>query len=245
MLTSLLPGFRHLRTPFTVGAIVAFEWWAIIGDGIPKPGQAHGFLQRIYSLAEFAGRPLVTAAIGFAVYLVGNALTLKSWQAMRLVHTLSRVLPASTLASESTVQLYQLARKAFENRGLTDVVEVRRMLHEMRAELISIRMHLTANHVDVYLEHDRLDSEAEFRFNVAVHLVIVWCVLAVQWSPWFIAGFALTAILYHDGLIALREANAILVQSVASGIVTSQVYERERERDREHNTEHNTPSSAA
>ncbi|MFE9503792.1 hypothetical protein ACFYO6_14880 [Streptomyces anthocyanicus] len=234
MFTSLLPGFRHFRTPFTVGAIVAFEWWAILGERIPKPGQAHGFLQRVYSLAEFAGRPVVAAAIAFTLYLVGNVLTLKSWQAMRLVHTLSRVLPAPIFSSESIAQLHQLIRKAFDRRGMTDVAELRRVVREMQAELISIRMHLTANHVDVYLEHDRLDSEAEFRFNVAVHLVTVWCVLSVLWSPWFFIGFALTAILYHDGLISLRDANAILVQSVVSGLVTSQVYEREIQRDREH-----------
>ncbi|MFG2158259.1 hypothetical protein [Streptomyces olivaceus] len=234
MFANLLPGFRHFRTPFAVGTIVAFEWWVIVGDLIPKPSQAHGFLQRLYSLAEFAGRPLVTAAIGFTLYLVGNAMTLKSWQAMRLVHALSRVLPAPTISAESTGQLLQIVRKAFEKRGASDIAQIRQVVREMQAELIDIRMHLTANHVEVYLEHDRLDSEAEFRFNIAVHLVNVWCVLAVVWSPWFIAGFVLTAILYHDAVIALREANAILVQSVVSGIVTSRVYEREIQRDREY-----------
>ncbi|THA98840.1 hypothetical protein E6R61_05705 [Streptomyces sp. LRa12] len=233
MFASLLPGFRHFRTPFTVGAIVAFELWVNFGEEIPKPGEANGLLQRIYSLSEFAGRPIVAAVVGFLLYMLGDTLRVTSDIAMRVAKRTGIYAISSDLSSDSTYQLVQFVQTAFVQRETPDIDVAHQLAFEMQREFGDIRMRLTADHADIYIEHDRLDSEAEFRFNVAAHSLVLWCVLVDHWSPWFLVGFIVTARLYQNGLRALRDANAILVQSVVSGVVTSRVYERERQRDEE------------
>ncbi|WP_158708307.1 hypothetical protein [Streptomyces sp. NRRL S-455] len=231
MLTSLLPGLRHFRTPFAVGALLAFQIWLAIGGEIPSPGEAHGVLRRVYSLGELAGKPIVTAVVAFALYLLGDILKLTTGQAVFIGALFRRSIFMPVTPGEFK-QLARFSMTALQERGLHDDVETVSVLaRAIMGEFPEVRMRLTASHADVYLENDRLDSEAEFRFNMALFSASLWIVSAVTWSPWFLFGLIASAILYDNGLRALRDANAILVQAIVSGIVTSRIYELELQMD--------------
>ncbi|MGW3551067.1 hypothetical protein ACWDLL_09395 [Streptomyces griseoincarnatus] len=235
MLTSLLPGFRHLRTPFVAGVLVTFQFWTLYGGLIPGPREASGFLKRLYALGELAGRPITTAAIAFLIYVAGQCVTVTMDMAIGISRVFKR--PLMFLSPDTRYQLVEIARTAFDGQDAPNPDAVAELARNMRIDFANVRMRLIAEHLDVYLEYDRIESEAEFRFNIAVHSVGVWVVLASQWSAWFLAGFVLSVVIFRVGVLTLRAANALIVQSLESGIVTSQVYELARQRVNENSEE--------
>ncbi|PKV85084.1 hypothetical protein [Streptomyces sp. TLI_146] len=227
MLTSLLPGFRHLRTPFAVGALFTFTFWIWRGASIPTHNEMHGFPGRLYSLAELAGRPITTAVLAFVVYVIGDILKLSTDQ-------LSILNKSPHLSLVNYFDLRRFARSAFEKRaphgepsGLVDSL-TRKIFEDGFSE---IRMRLIVSHLDLYLEHDRTESEGEFRANVAVFSALLWITLAFKWSPLFAVGLLASAMLLVNGLRTLTDANKIIVQALISGVVTSRYYEEEKQRD--------------
>src|SRR3954463_10203785 len=85
VLTSLLPGFRHLRTPFALGTLCTFQLWILIGDYAPSRSEAQGFIERVYVLGHVTGRGAVAAAISFLLYLMGDIVRLSSNQMMNIL----------------------------------------------------------------------------------------------------------------------------------------------------------------
>ncbi|MFZ3597607.1 hypothetical protein [Streptomyces sp. BH104] len=236
MLTSLLPGFRHLRTPFTLGVICAFQFWVLLGDRVPGHSQAQGLLARIYDLGDVAGRAAVTAAISFLLYMIGDIVRLSSVQMMSILERLNlpRISPhrVSTLSALSRYELNEFALRAFEKRSATaSPQDVADLVQRIIREFTEIRMRLIANHLDVYLEHDRFDAEADFRMNVGFYTVPLWPILAWCWAPWFLLGVLASMVIFVNGLRARREANEILVQAIVSGIAQSRFYDEEVGRD--------------
>ncbi|MFZ4300997.1 hypothetical protein ACOZE3_24165 [Streptomyces cinereoruber] len=236
MLTSLLPGFRHLRTPFALGVLCAFQIWILFGDYVPSRSEAQGFVERIYTLGDVAGRAAVTAAISFLLYMVGDIVRLSSIQMTKILSRLRilRVAPHrfSTLSAQSKAALFDFASTAFEARKSTATDDDFRTLREkIVREFTEIRMRLIANHLDVYLEHDRFDAEADFRMNVGFYSMSLWPILAWSWTPWTLLGMIASVILFGNGLKARREANEILVQAILSGIAESRTHAEEVNQD--------------
>ncbi|MER7900614.1 hypothetical protein ABTX62_32170 [Streptomyces sp. NPDC096046] len=233
MLTTLLPGFRHFRTPFAVGALCSFQLWIIFGENIPHRTEAQGLLKRVYTLGEIAGRPIVTAAIAFVLYLLGDIFRVSSNSLQKFFRR--NLQKKAFLSDESLHRLGDFANGAFRVRSQSMRVEANkdRLIARMVSELPAIRMQLVANHLEVYLEHDRLDSESEFRINVALYSTSLWCVLGFAWSPLAFLGAGASWFLFMNGMRASRDANAILAQAVIAGIVESRRYAEELERDSE------------
>ncbi|MEU9002732.1 hypothetical protein [Streptomyces sp. NPDC048551] len=238
MLTSLLPGFRHFRTPFALGVLFAFQVWILIGDYVPSRSEAQGFIERVYVLGGVAGSAAVTAAISFLLYLVGDIIRLSSNQMMRILWRLKfpQVAPHrfATLSAQSKAALFEFASTAFKARkdkGTASDEDFRKLRDEIVLEFTEVRMGLIANHLDVYLEHDRFDAEADFRLNVGFYSVSLWPLLAWFWTPWTLLGVFASVVLFGNGLKALRDANEILVQAIVSRIVPSRVYLDEADRD--------------
>ncbi|WP_143195070.1 hypothetical protein [Streptomyces sp. CB02488] len=229
MLTSLLPGFRHLRTPFTLGVLIAFQLWILIGDHIPSRSEAEGFLERLYGLGDVVGRAAITAAISFLLYLVGDIARLTSTQMLGIIRVSPRWI--TSLSSQSRHELQDFASRAFISRPNASVSEIGGLTQKMVMEFAEIRMRLIANHLDVYMEHDRYDSEADFRMNVGFYSIPLWPIIAWNWTAWLLFGALASAALFSNGLRARREANSILVQAIVSGIVESRYYKDEVERD--------------
>ncbi|WP_234345832.1 hypothetical protein [Streptomyces sp. NRRL F-5755] len=233
MLASLLPGFRHLRTPFATGVLCALQIWILFGEEIPQRNAASGLILRLYELGDLAGRPVIVSFIAFALYLMGDILKLPAvyvaawsskckdvrWlpQSVRrwLFIRLSPVTPGNIHL------LHELAIRRRGDRGTYPGDWIDNILKEMP----EIRMRLIVNRLDVYMEHDRLGSEAEFRVNIAIYSVTLWIMLAVTWSPCLLFGFVISGALYLNGVRALQQANSVLVQALVSGIVESRVAE--------------------
>jgi hypothetical protein len=222
MLTSLLPGLRHFRTPFAVGALCAFQIWTLFGEWMPSRHEAHGFTKRVYELGEVAGRPVVTSLIAFALYLLGDIVKVSAERVARFIYSKRPSVRSSLLTHQSyhALHLYTetLRKPGDENFDLMGLMTA------IMDEFPEVRMRLIANHVDVYLEQDRLESEAEFRVNVAIFSVSLWILLAIVWTPWSLFGLVASWVLFRNGLRALRGANAIIVQGLVAGIVESRTY---------------------
>ncbi|MEU6577118.1 hypothetical protein [Streptomyces sp. NPDC046805] len=211
--------------------LIAFQVWLIFGDSIPSRSEARGTLGRLYALADMAGRPIVLAVLSVTLYLLGDIWKLPAPQ-IASIHSRLRG-NNSLLSPESRIQLHVFAEGAFRRRPLDDSrpSPSNRLVQDIQTEFPDIRMRLIVNHTDIYLEHDRLESEAEFRVNVAFHSVAMWVVLALTLTPWCMLGLVATVLLYENGIRTFRGANAILVQSIVSGIMTSRYYEEEVQRD--------------
>ncbi len=222
MLTSLLPGFRHFRTPFAVGVLCAFQVWMLFGDWIPTRNEAQGFIKRLYALGELAGRPAVAAVVAFALYLLGDLVKLSATQVARTLNNLKPGMRTALLGRDSYRDLHLYAESLRGRAG--EAFDLMAAMSAVMRELPEVRMRLIAEHLEVYLEHDRLDSEADFRVNLAAYSITLWVTVAVLCSPWFLFGLAASALLYLNGFRALREANGVLMQSLISGIVESRVY---------------------
>jgi hypothetical protein len=233
MLASLLPGFRHLRTPFAVGALCAFQLWILFGESVPSRKEANGLLERVYLLGEAAGRPIVTAVIAFALFLTGDVMRI-SW---RRIAKLNWVFlgELALVTAEDMVALRAYALKAFRVRGVNDpnVNRVAMLVDNIQFEFPELRIHLIGNNMDVYMECDRLNAEGEFRINVAIYSIPLWTILAFSWSPWILFGVAASLMLYINGVGAFRAANGLIVHSVIAEFVTSQHFEQERQEDEE------------
>uniref|UniRef100_A0AAU2VYB8 Uncharacterized protein n=1 Tax=Streptomyces sp. NBC_00008 TaxID=2903610 RepID=A0AAU2VYB8_9ACTN len=236
MLTSLLPGFRHLRTPFALGVLCAFQIWIVLGHYAPSRSEAQGFIERLYALGDVTGRAAVAAAISFVLYLVGDIVRLSSLQMMSILSRLRlpRIAPHrfSSLSAQSKGELYEFATNAFTRRGgAPSEDDVFILRDKITMEFTEIRMRLIANHLDVYLEHDRFDAEADFRMNVGLYSTLLWPILAWYWTPVAILGVFASMVLLLNGLRARRDANEILVQAIVSRIVESRMFAEEADRD--------------
>lgn len=233
MLASLLPGMRHLRTPFAVGALCAFQVWLIAGEVVPSRADASDFVKRICELGDLAGRPIATAAVGFFVYLIGDIMRL-STKSFLTIKRITRIRPTWTVPpTEVETTLLYFARRAYVRRSIdaTEPDLAFNLQSRIFGELPEIRMRLIAEHMDIYLEHDRFESEADFRLNVATFSTSLWVLLAFYWSPWSLVGLIASLSLYRKGSHALHEANRILVQAVVSEVVKSRYFEEEKNID--------------
>ncbi|MBA8793909.1 hypothetical protein FHX74_001514 [Friedmanniella endophytica] len=76
MLTSLLPGLRHLRTPFATGCLYALCLWLIIAPTLLAAAQSNLVLQRLDLLSGFLGKSASLGALAFAGYLLGTLLVI-------------------------------------------------------------------------------------------------------------------------------------------------------------------------
>ncbi|MEV0601557.1 hypothetical protein AB0I82_19935 [Streptomyces sp. NPDC050315] len=181
------------------------------------------------------------AFIAFVLYLIGDIMKLSpiqvaAWTSERrharwLPQSVRRWLFRQSPISVGTFHLlHELANRVRDDRDTYPADLVDNLLRE----LPEVRMRLIANHLDVYLEHDRLNSESEFRVNLAIFSVTLWIVLAATLSPWLLLGFVVSTVLFLNGIRALREANAILVQGLVAGVVDSRVYAEEVHRHHSH-----------
>ncbi|MFJ5994219.1 hypothetical protein [Streptomyces sp. NPDC092370] len=231
MLTSLLPGLRHFRTPFAVGTICAFQAWIVFGQWVPARDKAHGFIERLYVLGEVAGRPVVASLITVVIYLMGDVLKISTRLAARINYGKEPDARHTIITLES----YHALRTYLERLDHDDDQRsnIDNLMLAVIAEFPDVRMRLIANHLDVYMEHDRFDSEAEFRVNIGVYSLSLWILLSIYWSPWALMGLPISAVFFRNGIKALREANTIIVQSLVSGIASSRTYEQEERRLKE------------
>ncbi len=93
-------------------------------------------------------------------------------------------------------------------------------------DLESVEFRLLREHKDLYLEADRLRAEAEFRFAVAVPLLLLPVGVLMQeisaTSMLIAAGAVAAAVVFYlSGLFRNRSANDLVVDAIVEGAVVS------------------------
>ena len=81
VLASILPGFRHVRTPLVTGGLYLVVLWIVVGRErlIPDADDESQALRRLAELAEMMGRGAVLAAMSLVAVLLGSLLTVPRW----------------------------------------------------------------------------------------------------------------------------------------------------------------------
>jgi hypothetical protein len=79
MLTNLLPGFRDLRTPLTVGYIWLLALWLLLEPVLPIEAEdTHdGPIHSLFELSSVVGSTVVLAGVSVIAYLLGTILFLR------------------------------------------------------------------------------------------------------------------------------------------------------------------------
>lgn len=72
MITSMLPGFRDLRTPLAAGYVWLASLWFIVADALLTKQQATGVMKNVATAADSLGKPAWAAALSFVAYLIGS-----------------------------------------------------------------------------------------------------------------------------------------------------------------------------
>lgn len=75
-------------------------------------------------------------------------------------------------------------------------------------------------------EYDRLTTEAEFRTGMAWPLLVLLIVLAVRWSPWWLAALPAVAIILAAGSSASLQATILLKTIIAAGRYDEPVFQQ-------------------
>jgi hypothetical protein len=80
MISRILPGLRHVRTPLIVGYMWFAAVWLMLHDRFPTESEAKARYPAFDSLLDFAGSTGTVVVLSFVAYLVGSLnLELISW----------------------------------------------------------------------------------------------------------------------------------------------------------------------
>jgi len=71
MLSTLIPGLRHLRAPVAAGYVWLIAIYLALAPVMPEPDQATGVYADVYDLAASVGPAAALAASAFVAYLIG------------------------------------------------------------------------------------------------------------------------------------------------------------------------------
>ncbi|MFD9791534.1 hypothetical protein ACFWXK_11365 [Streptomyces sp. NPDC059070] len=99
------------------------------------------------------------------------------------------------------------------------VVAVEALADQLQADGYSIILRLRGSSDPVAMEHDRLQSEADFRIAMCGPLAAACIVLAVRWSPWCLLALPLLITLIYVGVAARTEAERGVAYALAAGQV--------------------------
>jgi hypothetical protein len=260
MLANLLPGLRDLRTPLAVGYLWLSALWLLVHAHIPRSiAEASGPLRSFYELGSFVGNAAVLAALSFIAYLLGSLLLVRiSPRAYVFAEnepfTKGSIEPAPIPTSNTGIISFILGSYRGKSlyRQLSTFVEARlreaaedlghyygpsreldveiRYIQEIATDLGAVSIQLQAKNRDLWDTHDRYTAEAQFRLGIAVPLVAIIVISAIQstlfWLFLIIVPLWLSILSYRLSF----EAISTLVQAVVLKIVEPPAVERHRER---------------
>lgn len=244
MLTNLLPGFRHLRTPLASGYIWLVAVWFAFHGRIPTRKEATGLVGAVYELTDLVGRPGTMAAVSFIAFLIGSQLLVQPACIRRLIESL---IPANwpllggtspdedylawyTTFSRGALLTLDRYIKDLDRSILPDGASARPRyapdpavaMGNVIDELNQLAIRLQVGNADVFADYDRTKSEADFRVNVGLAVGALSFSLAYASGRWlFLAGLVITLVMIRDGVQRNREANDLLIQALVTGVITS------------------------
>ncbi|MFF3376015.1 hypothetical protein ACFYXF_24055 [Streptomyces sp. NPDC002680] len=125
-------------------------------------------------------------------------------------------LPARTKAEWET---HALTRGWTRHWLVRQVVDAETLADQLKADRYDIILRLRGSAEPVALEHDRLQSEADFRIAMFGPLAAACVVLAVRWTPWCLLALPFLIVLIYVGVAARTEAEQGVAWALAAGQV--------------------------
>ncbi|WP_328834951.1 hypothetical protein [Streptomyces europaeiscabiei] len=99
------------------------------------------------------------------------------------------------------------------------VVDAETPADQLKAELYNIILRPRGSSEPVALEHDRLQSEADFRIAMFSPLAAACVVLTIRWNPWCLLALPFLIVLIYVGVAARTEAEQGVAWALAAGQV--------------------------
>jgi hypothetical protein len=194
MLNALLPGVRELRTPLTVGYLWMFFFWIEYPSAHGRWPEIHKVTSRVMTsdfeiqisrLFAFFGKPLIFAALSFGAYILGCLVKIPT-DSQIIGASIGRLWPRKHLRS-SLNEFYP-------------------PMPPMPLAILDAEL-LRDEHL--YVEYDRLVSEADFRINLCPPIC------ASAYVIWEQAGWQVGAsILVVAALLFLQGASRLSLSRV-------------------------------
>jgi hypothetical protein len=227
VLTSLLPGFRELRVPLTIGYFWLFDAWIWFSGALPDKRPEDGPVARAFDLSDLLGTAAVLAAVSFLAYLIGSLLQIPLL--IRLPEWFIRLFPVESSDSKATREEYQSFLGRLGDRIETrisgfqphDYEEVTSDAHRATAATVDeLRPRLLVANQELYSEYDRLASEAQFRINVCPPLLALGVTASLSEACWWILPAAVvTYALLSQGLRKRAQSVSVIQRAVLGGVL--------------------------
>jgi hypothetical protein len=235
VLSEILPGIRHVRTPLVVGGLWLLLVWLVAGRSWPDEGEATGLWPDIYKLADLVGQPVVVASLALAAYVVGARMQwlltllqdgMRRSVTPRLPRWWSRLIVPTGIPTDVKRVAQAMAARYPEPDSSDGGVGMR--TSDFRAALdiavSAARFAWPAEAPDLYHEFDRRESERDFSNGIVLPLGalgLALFVIAPTWA-WLAVAFVGLALLSKQAANHQhRELERFVIEAVLTGRVKS------------------------
>jgi hypothetical protein len=222
VLSSLLPGIRHLRAPLAVGYIWLIDVWLLFGKAFPSEAEAEGVIEDLYALKGLVSEVGLGIAISFAAYLIGVLSVAASGWVMRTYWYQDYELLERWRKVQETALL---AKKGITLRDLPEDWQDRVPI-TVNDEEILIRARLMADKPTLFGEFDRLRSEGELRSAIVPPLMVLAGILTFRSQALWSLALVPLVFLWYQALQLRREASFTLLAAVGADQIQSPYLER-------------------
>ncbi|MDX3643477.1 hypothetical protein [Streptomyces sp. MB09-02B] len=133
------------------------------------------------------------------------------------------------LMADPPANLPNRTRAEWEHRALADrwtrhwvvrrVVDAETLADQLEADSYNIILRLRGSSEPVALEHDRLQSEGDFRIAMFSPLAAACVILAIRWNPWCLLALPFLITLIYVGVASRTEAERGVAEALAAGQV--------------------------
>ena len=168
VLSSLLPGIRHVRTPLVVGYLYLGALWLMFGGTriIPDAGGDSLGERRVAELSNLVGPTLWLSALSLVALLIGTLLTISRWPLRR--RRFSRLQPLEPNPDLGThAALAERLESRFERRRVTyrPFQESPELPHDFQFRLADAYYELTgvSKGINIFGRHEV--DEKDFMYN--------------------------------------------------------------------------------
>lgn len=236
MLGTLLPGLRDVRAPLAAGALLLLSGYLLLFDSATSVFEEDSVSPALRSVYDLLGRTGLLMAAGVTAYLVGTVLTRFVMLRMRMRDV--GLVPGLVAESYLSVDRKQKPRaQAFQApfsrpalRRISTLCDERGVSAEtvLGEIVLSGGKRLLVKNRDLYVDYDRLQSEAEFRFALLLPALLLSVAMVLQVPATVVvevgAVVLVTTICFFvvgDAFAIRREANSMYAHMVADGLVST------------------------
>lgn len=243
MLASLLPGLRDFRTPLVTGYLCFACIWLWFGSSLIPDGDGPTPAERqLADLFDYVGPTAALTVLSTAAYLVGSMLTIRTFPLKRIQGLLGgaveemyvtlvgwarsvtdEVHPGISYTDLSNARLPQqmLVKMTADIGRDHQQLPFRLAEHVQEYETKSLEMKLKQKRENLWVDYDRLQTEASLRFSIFVPLVVLVITLAFQWHGAALFTLVVPLVLLGQGITTLAESRLMLYTAIANRTITS------------------------